>query len=154
MKLLLLALLLTLAAWPAAAASCDAAAAHAVLADALTMKATAPTLDSFEGATYDQSQDRCSKAAQELFMNGKDGGQHLICVSHPTVPGGVEARPSFGPPGLIKSITTDLKALKPDAAQAVCDRINACLFDMSAQPGNPLTARLSGAWDQLSCEGE
>ena len=156
MKHLLIVSLSIAAAWPAAGASvsCDAPSVDALLGEVTAMKATAPTLDSFEGRSLDVSRDRCSKAAQALVIAGKDGGQRLICVSHPTVSGGIDVRKPFGEPGLFKSFTTDLRAVKPEPAQALCDRINACLFELSEQPKNPAVAKLSGAWDGFECEGE
>ena len=86
------------------------------------------------------TRDLCFTAwGNRLRGRESDDGKHLACVTRPTAAGGER---------------TDLRALDFDAADALCLRINACLFDMYDRGENdPANRSLGQAWDRLSCMG-
>jgi|SRR5581483_3627679 len=84
--------------------------------------------------------ERCFAAwGERLRRRRTDAGQHLACVTRQTVTG---------------SVHIDLKALDFNAADALCLRINVCLFDLFDRGDNdPANRSLAQAWDRLSCMG-
>lgn len=88
-----------------------------------------------------QTRAGCFSAWGERLRNGQtDEGKHLACVTRQ---------------GVLGDYQTDLRALDLQAADGLCLRINACLFDLfDLSDLDPAKRALGRDWDRLSCDGE
>ena len=118
----------------AAAETCRTSDIPSITAQARHAEDQAEILGSFP------TQAACYAAWENRLRRGEtDEGKHLVCVTRQDVLGGSRI---------------ELRALDLKAADIVCLRINACLFDrFDLGDSDPANRALGRAWDRLSCDG-